>query len=197
MTEGFWRIREARPEDEAAVTAMYEGAIALLRACGIDQWQMGGPSRESFRRDLAQGDSYLLELLTEGAWVPCGTMFLHAGEEPTYQDIEGAWASAEPYLVIHRVALAPLARGSKLASAFFYYAREKAEAWGFGQIRIDTHEDNLAMQHLLEKNGFTRRGVIWLDETSREPRYKRYAYDVDLATLAEAQALWPWREKER
>ena len=35
-------------------------------------------------------------------------------------------------------------------------------------LRIDTHEDNLVMQHVLEKNGFTKCGIIYLE--SGDPR---------------------------
>ena len=29
-------------------------------------------------------------------------------------------------------------------------------------LRIDTHKDNLPMQHSLEKNGFSHRGIIYI-----------------------------------
>ena len=33
-------------------------------------------------------------------------------------------------------------------------------------MRIDTHEDNKIMQHLIEKNGFSKRGIIFKDDGS-------------------------------
>ena len=42
-----------------------------------------------------------------------------------------------------------------------------------GHIRIDTHTDNTVMQNLLEKLGYTKRGIIYVVEDN----YPRFAYD--------------------
>ena len=40
-------------------------------------------------------------------------------------------------------------------------------------LRIDTHEDNKPMQHLVEKYGFSRRGIIYTDNGSPRIAYDR------------------------
>ena len=48
--------------------------------------------------------------------------------------------------------------------------------WAFercGHLRIDTHNDNVVMQRLLEKLGFERRGTIFV----REDNDPRIAYE--------------------
>ncbi len=194
----LWRFRQAELSDERTVTSMYKEAISLLRERGIDQWQERGPDRESFLRDQREGESFLLEVREDDCptWQAAGTMYLSSKEEPSYYEIEGSWASPLPYLVIHRVALAEKFRGLGLGACFYAYAGQVAAGGGFGQIRIDTHQDNLAMQKLLAANGFTKRGIIWLDPEDHRPAQMRYAYDVSLATLAEAQEKWPLKNNQ-
>ena len=42
-------------------------------------------------------------------------------------------------------------------------------------LRADTHADNKVMQHLLEKNGFTRCGVIHVADGSPRFAYQKLA----------------------
>ncbi len=42
-----------------------------------------------------------------------------------------------------------------------------------GHLRIDTHEDNVVMQKMLEKNGFEKCGIIYV----YEDHYPRLAYE--------------------
>ena len=88
--------------------------------------------------------------------------FLKQGEDPTYKKIyEGAWLNDRPYAVMHRVASSGKEKGA--AKVCFDWVFEK-----YGNIRIDTHDDNHIMQHVLEKNGFSKCGRIYLE--SGDPR---------------------------
>lgn len=40
-------------------------------------------------------------------------------------------------------------------------------------LKIDTHEDNKIMQHLLEKYGFLKCGTIWLEDGSPRIAYQK------------------------
>jgi RimJ/RimL family protein N-acetyltransferase len=42
-----------------------------------------------------------------------------------------------------------------------------------GNIRIDTHDDNLPMQRALEKNGFVPCGRIWCEDGTPRIAYQR------------------------
>ena len=42
-------------------------------------------------------------------------------------------------------------------------------------LRADTHADNKIMQHLLEKNGFTRCGIIHVADGSPRFAYQKLA----------------------
>lgn len=74
---------------------------------------------------------------------------------------DGAWINEEPYGVVHRIASARTVRG---AATF-------CVNWAFrqtGNIRIDTHRDNIPMQNMLKKNGFRYCGTVYLE--NGEPR---------------------------
>lgn len=156
------KLRKASPGDEAAVLELYGEASRFLAAQGIDQWQDGYPNREAFRRDLARGESWVLEEDGEVLATAC----LGFGREPTYDQIyQGAWAAEpEEYAFLHRIAVSGKLRGKNAPGLFFDRLEQDARRRGLNCLRGDTHRDNKIMQHVLEKNGLTYRGVIYLED---------------------------------
>ena len=77
-----------------------------------------------------------------------GVFYFHREEDPDYQTIDGSWLNDRPYAVVHRVATAPGTKG--VATFCLNWAYEQ-----FPNMKIDTHDDNIPMQHLLVKLGFT------------------------------------------
>ena len=86
--------------------------------------------------------------------------------EPTYDVIDGAWLTDEPYGVIHRMASYPEVHG--IFSTIIDYATSR-----FAHLRIDTHRDNRIMRRLIEKHGFTYCGIIWLEDGTERLAYER------------------------
>lgn len=41
-------------------------------------------------------------------------------------------------------------------------------------MRIDTHENNKVMQHLIKKNGFQECGIIYVEDGSPRIAYEKY-----------------------
>lgn len=91
-------------------------------------------------------------------------------EDPTYQVIEdGAWLNDTlPYGTIHRLASSGKSKG--VASAVIEWCLEHCQS-----LRADTHADNQIMQHLLEKNGFTRCGIIHVADGTPRIAYQKLA----------------------
>ena len=73
-----------------------------------------------------------------------------------------------PYGTVHRLASAGKHKG--VASAVLDWSMEHCQS-----LRADTHADNKIMQHLLEKNGFTRCGVIHVADGSPRFAYQKLA----------------------
>ena len=95
-----------------------------------------------------------------------GVFAVTDGPDETYKVIEnGKWLNNEPYVVIHRIAGDGQVHG--ILKSAIDHCRDLS-----ANIRIDTHEDNAKMRHLIEKNGFTRCGIIYVRDHSQRIAYQ-------------------------
>lgn len=157
-------IRKAQMRDIDEIMNIYASAREFMRASGNpNQWGDGYPSRELIEADIESGLSYIVE--DEGEIIAC--FFFKVGEDPTYVRIyEGEWIDGGEYGVIHRIAVKYNGRG--IIARVFEFCSEISRS-----IRIDTHRDNIPMQRALEKNGFTRCGIIYLPSSVERIAYQR------------------------
>lgn len=172
-TRPFVRFRPARLEDAAQIWMLFQQAQAYFREQGIDQWQDNYPTLQVVQQDLENRESYVLENQDREI---VGTAVLSEREEETYRQIYGgSWLTGEgqPYLVIHRVAVRSDLKGQGLASIILAEAVRRCQEKGIGSIRIDTHEDNLSMQRLLEKSGFICCGTIYLASGAKRLAFEK------------------------
>ncbi len=146
-------IRKANHEDLPTIEAIYQQARAYMRENGnLNQWLNGYPDRATVEKDMAGGNCHVCE--EDGQIV--GVFAFFQEPDPTYREIfDGSWCNDEPYVVIHRIAVATHRKG--IASRCFDFALEHCR-----NLRIDTHQDNIPMQRSLKKNGFRRCGIIHL-----------------------------------
>lgn len=146
------QIRKATEKDIDVIMSIYERARKYMAENNNpNQWINGYPQKEIVMRDINEGISYvyLIDDQIEGVFVLLET------PDPTYAVIEGAWLYNEPYVTIHRVASKGTRKG--VLSDIVDWCSGK-----YVNIRIDTHKDNVIMQHLLEKKGFIKCGIIYL-----------------------------------
>lgn len=156
-------IRKATLADLPEVLDIYVYAREQMAAAGNPQWAGGRPSEETVKADIAAGNSYVM--LDGDELVGVFTLIL--GEEPTYAVIEdGAWLDDEPYGTLHRIASNGKARGVMQAALAFCEGVSP-------NMRVDTHEKNLAMQHILEKNGYVYCGRIYVDDGTPRRAYQK------------------------
>lgn len=162
------QIRQATYNDHDKLMEIFENAKAIMRSSGnLQQWNNGYPAPEIVRADIYSGNCYVLCDESE----VIGTMALIPGPDTTYSYIEGTWPDEEPYYVIHRIATS--APGRNAAKAMFDWAFEHIGTKGIRVIRIDTHADNCIMHHILSKYGFTRCGVIYLENGDPRDAYHK------------------------
>lgn len=172
-------MRPATVDDVPAIVATLEAGRALLAADGIDQWQNGtGPDVDLVTEDVERGWGRVF--LVDGQ--VAATAALIDEPEPNYAHmLEGAWQvrgdAAAPYATIHRVAVAPAFRGMHVAQRFYARLIEEARARGFAEIRVDTHADNVRMQHVIASAGFTRACTVLI---GNNPKDLRWAYQLFL-----------------
>lgn len=163
-------VRPATLADLHAVMGIYDGARQYMRTQGNPtQWAGGYPPEALIREDMERGQCYLCTDAGDGEIL--GVFCFFVGEDPTYRRIEdGAWLNDAPYGVIHRIAVGENAHRRGVASFCFAYAFERC-----GNVKIDTHRDNLPMQRSLEKNGFVRCGTIYLANGDPRIAYQKSA----------------------
>ena len=156
-------IQKADISQLPRILEIYEKARAFMAESGNpDQWGIGYPPEEMIRQDIRDGKSYVN---LEGDHIRA--VFYFAVEaDPTYGYIEGSWLNDAPYGVIHRIAVDGSGRG--VAAECFAFAAQHCE-----NIRIDTHEKNIPMQRCLAKHGFTRCGIIYLEDGDPRIAYQK------------------------
>ncbi|CAH0418685.1 GNAT family N-acetyltransferase [Periweissella ghanensis] len=166
------KLQVATVADLPIVMKITNQAKALLKADGINQWQMGYPSEVDFENDMKEEHLYVAKLDDESV----GFIALIDGLDQAYQIIEnGAWLNNdEPYYTIHRVAVSSEVSGQKLGERMLRAAVEKSLELGpdAKSVRVDTHPDNKRMQYLLNKIGFVLTGHIFINDGEL-----RYAYE--------------------
>lgn len=165
-------IRKSTKSDIISLMPIFEEARRTIAALGIDQWQNGYPSEGVILTDIEKGQSYLCEL--DGK--VCGTFAMIDDGEPTYSKIyDGEWltGNSDGYIAIHRVAIAVSSRGSGLSGRIIDCAADFARQKGRNSLRIDTHRGNAVMRRMLEKNGFSYCGVIYLANGDERVAYEK------------------------
>lgn len=148
-------IRAARLCEIETIMEIYDDARRFMRASGnMEQWTGGYPAFEIAEKDINDGNLYVCEENSEIHGVFC----YFYGNDPTYDLIyEGKWLNDLPYGVIHRIAVSKNSHGKNVAAHCFEFAYDKC-----GNLKIDTHRDNIPMQKSLRKNGFSACGIIYL-----------------------------------
>ena len=165
-------IRLAKEKDLDNIQEIYAYARKFMAEHGNPtQWGQTRPTVETLRKDIEKEQLYVIEEQDRLQ----GVFALIIGEDPTYKNIEqGSWKDASLYGTIHRIASAPEAHG--------IMAQVLAFAWGKIQhLRIDTHENNKVMQHLILKNGFEKCGVIYVDDGSPRVAFEKISKEKEIA----------------
>ena len=154
----------AKEEDLPRIMEIYDIAKAYMRASGNpNQWNGAYPDPETLRTDIEKQRLYVYK--KDGRIH--GVFMLLLEEEPTYSYIEdGSWREETPYGTIHRLAGDGEVKG--LFAKCVAFCEKKVP-----YLRADTHFDNHTMQHLLEKNGFERRGIIYLKNGDPRIAYQK------------------------
>lgn len=156
-------IRLATLTDLTRIHEVYALAKeTMLKSGNRNQWLGGYPSQNLLIDDIQRKQLYVLEYNNQIEAV----FALILGVDATYLKIhEGKWISGEPYGTIHRLA----------SSGKVRHVLEKAVVYSLDiipHLRIDTHEDNAIMRHLLAVLQFQYCGIIYLKDGSPRLAYE-------------------------
>ncbi len=150
-------IRLATRDDLPQLKEVYQNARAYMKRTGNPtQWGDTQPPMEWLEKDIERQELYVCY---EGDTV-YGAFMLMFDPEPAYaHPIEGAWLNDAPYGTVHRIASRGIRGG--VFDESLHYCKSRID-----NVRIDTHPDNKTMQHLCERNGFARCGLITVSDGS-------------------------------
>ena len=157
----MYQVRIAELEDLPRIEEIYAYARQFMENTGNPtQWGKTEPQVSQLKKDISEEKLFVVE--ADGIH---GVFFFAIGEDPTYAVIEdGNWLSDAPYGTIHRIA----GDGSGgIVGTAVKYGKTKIP-----HLRIDTHHDNKVMQHVVEKLGFSRRGIIYVSDGSPRIAYE-------------------------
>lgn len=157
-------IRKTRMDEMDTVLVLYAKARKFMAEHGNpNQWGDSYPEPDMIKGDILQGHSYVCE--QDGRIV--ATFFYRTGVDQDYLEIhQGQWLDDSAYGVIHRITSDGTTKGA--ASFCLNWALEQC-----GNIKIDTHRDNLVMQKMLEKNGFHYCGIIYIKDGAERLAFQK------------------------
>lgn len=157
-------IRNANLNDIPEILEIYSYARNFMCENGNpSQWAGNFPSVSIIENDVYKRQLFVLE---ESGEIH-GVFAFIIGEDETYLNIEqGAWISCEEYGTIHRVATDGKIHGFMQQVVLFCENK-------ISHLRIDTHEDNRIMRHLIIKNGFRQCGIIHVRDGSPRIAYEK------------------------
>ena len=157
-------IRNTTLSDIEEVMQIYASAREFMRKTGnANQWGNTHPARELIEADIENKVSYVVVENNE----IIGVFFFKIGDDPTYKKIHGGdWIRDGEYGVIHRIAVKYQGRG--IVSFVYNHCYSLIK-----NLRIDTHRDNIPMQHSLEKSGFKYCGIIYLENGDERIAYQK------------------------
>ncbi|WP_297815746.1 GNAT family N-acetyltransferase [uncultured Lactobacillus sp.] len=154
------KLRQATMADFDHIMEILKDGANQLAERGVDQWQGEYPSPDQIKEDIENGWAYLA-VSQDGETV--GAIAIVPAPDHSYDNLKGRWLlDTNNYVVIHRVAIHSNHAGNGYATKLLTEVIDQIRDnyLNIDSIRIDTHEDNLAMQHLIDKMGFTKVGEL-------------------------------------
>lgn len=127
------------------------------------QWGDCYPDEGIVCDDISKGQLYAIK--DEGGIIRGAFSFI-IGNDPTYENIKGKWHSDAKYGTIHRIASDGTQKGIFNTAVSFCKCRSE-------YLRIDTHQNNKVMQHLITKCGFHKCGTIYTHDGTPRIAYDR------------------------
>lgn len=159
-------ISPAKLDELDVIEKIYADARAFMRENGnLHQWKGGHPTEEQIVADI---EACQLFAVREGDDVLAVFAYIEGVYETYVKIYNGSWKNDLPYSVIHRIAVAKNAHGKGVARFCFDFGFERC-----GNLKIDTHRDNIPMQKALLKCGFEYCGIIYLKNGEERLAYQK------------------------
>lgn len=149
-------MRKVKIEEAHIALDILSDARNHQREQGFVQWTDDYPNLKTVLEDINNNSAYFF--VKDNS--PFGYTYIGFDGEVTYKEIQGNWKSNQPYAVIHRLAFEKVAQGKSLSKDTFQVIKDFVSSKGIHSIRIDTHEENKKMQHILKREGYQYCGIV-------------------------------------
>ena len=163
-------IQKADKTNLEEILNIYKEAREYMALNGNkDQWGDNYPPRNLIEEDISTEKCYIAydEKI-------CGVFYFAIENDPMYEVIkDGEWLNDNNYAVVHRIAVSKNTHNKGIASQCIDYAVERCKQNNIFDLRMDTHKDNLPMQRFLEKKGFERCGIVFVEDGSQRIAYHK------------------------
>jgi ribosomal protein S18 acetylase RimI-like enzyme len=157
-------IRKAILEDIDKILKITKACAAHMISKHIFQWNEFYPNATAFKRDIDNGECYVLEIKNE--IIGCITISTYMDEE--YNPIK--WlTSNDNNIYIHRLAVHPNFQGKGYAQQLLSFAENYATIKNYRSIRLDTFSQNKRNQKFYELRGYKKLGDIYFPKQSKFP----------------------------
>ena len=152
-------IRQAFPNEVNQIMTIIDSARDQIATYGSNQWQSSYPTADIISEDILLGQGYVS--IVEGNIVAYVAVI--DGKEPAYDAIyDGQWLqNNQHYITFHRMAVSNDSMGLGICQTFLQGLIEGHTGPDF---RIDTHEKNEAMKHIVDKLGFIYCGKVRIED---------------------------------
>jgi len=168
LKKGELELRRCGEKDLETLVYLLSCGRRQMLSRGFEQWDEGFVSQTSALEILRRGEAYVI--YADGT--PCCTAQFCLREEPEYEAIRGEGWRCDSFMAVHRVASDPSVPLKGKGDLVFAFAAEYARLCGRRSLRIDTADENKAMQRCLERNGFECRGRVTLATGEDHPAYE-------------------------
>lgn len=149
-------FRKATTEDAERIWEIILQAKTQMLRQNKQQWDESYPLPENILRDIQKGYAYVL--CHESTVIAYAAVAFDG--EPAYESIEGKWLSEQPYVVVHRLAVADEMKQKGIATLFMQKVEELSIEKEIHSFKVDTNFDNFYMHKMLERLGFCYCGKI-------------------------------------
>jgi len=169
MVKSKYSLTLATPSHRDWILLQIDGCRQQMAAHQSGQWQGKEPSLATIEEDIFHQRYYVLFEDNQ----PCGGAAL-MNHEPGYDHLlEGQWLNQDPYMVIHRLFIAPLFQGRHLGKILLVQLELQVQEFHIHNIRVDTHALNQPMRGLLNRQHYQEVGKAWLPQAGERLVYHK------------------------
>ncbi len=158
-------LRQATLNDTDRTWKILQQAIAKRKEEGSEQWQNGYPNLDVVINDISKGFGYVIENDNN---LIIGYVAIINEIEPAYTQIEGKWLNEEPYIVIHRLAVAQDIKMKGLGTWVMEEIENITISKNIYSIKVDTNFDNVGMLRVFNKLEYHYCGEVYFDGSPRK-----------------------------